>query len=350
MGIVDFEGSKENNILFEELHGVRGTPSYAVLKDYADPDPQKRYKMLLQAWDFRGRSARIARSPDGIHWTIPEYGNLLGPFDSHNLMFWDDRTGQFVGYFRSHVGGRRSISRATSPDSFHWSRPVTVHTPDSADPSTWHLYTPGVFKHTRARNTYVMLTAGFDEVSHAMYGQLGLSRDGIHWFRFREAFIPVGGDTEWDGGHNMPIGSEVVLDGQTAIYYNGSNKPAHSTGGKHGVGIALLDESGFVGWHAEGEGKLITHPLRVRDDHSVFYLNAHAGGGVIQAELLDEEGRVLPGFSRQECKAITGAGSELPLVWSGQEALKAHLRSGPVRLKLYLRKATAYGFSCRRAR
>ena len=45
---------------------------------------------------------------------------------------------------------------------------------------TWHLYTPGIFKYSRARNTYIMLQAGFDEVSHDMCGELGVSRDGIH--------------------------------------------------------------------------------------------------------------------------------------------------------------------------
>ena len=54
-----------------------------------------------------------------------------------------------MGYFRSHVGSRRSISRATSPDGYHWSRPVTIHAPDEHDPPTWHLYTPGIFKYRR---------------------------------------------------------------------------------------------------------------------------------------------------------------------------------------------------------
>ena len=319
LGIVEFQGSKQNNILFHEYENVTGTPSYWVTKDYAEPDPQKRYKMMLQAWDFRGRSARIAFSPDGIHWTIPKYGNLLGPFDSQNIMFWDERVGRYVGYFRSHVGGRRSISRATSSDGFHWSRPVTVHTPDAQDPPTWHLYTPGIFPYTQARNTYVMITAGFDEVSHTMYGQLGLSRDGIEWRRFRKPFIPLGKPGEWDSGSNYAIGSEITVEGQTAIYYKGSNKPAHSYDSDRGIGLALLHEGGFVGRRAENEGTLVTHLLRVRDDHCAFYLNADAEGGAIQAELLDAADKVIPGFSRQDCEEINRKGTNLRVRWKGAD-------------------------------
>ena len=346
LGIVEFQGSKQNNILFHESENIRGTPSYWVMKDYAEPDPEKRYKMMLQAWDFRGRSARIAFSPNGIHWTIPKYGNLLGPFDSQNIMFWDERVGQYVAYFRSHVGGRRSISRATSPEGFHWSRPVTVHTPDAQDAPTWHLYTPGIFPYTPARNTYVMITAGFDEVTHTMYGQLGLSRDGLQWRRFRKPFIPLGKEGEWDSGSNYPIGSEIVVEGQTAIYYKGANKPAHSYDSVRGIGLALLHEGGFVGRRAENEGTLVTYLLRVRDDRSTFYLNADADGGSIRAELLDVAGKVIPGFSRQDCGDINGKGTDLPIRWKGADAPREHLRNGPVRLKLYLKKATVYGFRC----
>ena len=71
--------------------------------------------------------------------------------------------------------------------------------------------------------------------------------------------------------------------------------------------------------------------------------------GKIHAELLDDSGQVLEGFSRDDCEPITGSGDKLTVRWKGQEDLKEHLRRGTVRLKLYLDKATVYGFKCRRA-
>ncbi len=348
LGIVEHDGSTRNNILFYEHEGIRGTPSYWVEKDYAASDPSRRYKMMLQRWDFRGRSAAMAHSPDGIRWTIPRYGNRLGPFDTRNIFFWDDIAGAYVGYFRSHVGGRRSISRATSPDGYHWSRPVTIHTPDEQDSPTWHLYTPGIFKYAGARHAYFMLTAGFDEVSHAMYGELGVSRDGIEWHRFRQPFLGTARKGEWDGGHVMPIPADASMAGETALFYQGSTKPAHDSTGKRGIGVAFLGRGAFVGWRAASQGQLVTHRLRIRDNRSRFYINADAGEGSIRAELLDDSGQVLEGFSREDCRPIQGRGSRLPVHWTGQETLKQHLRRGAVRLKLYLDQATVYGFYCRR--
>ena len=76
-----------------------------------------------------------------------------------------------------------------------------------------------------------------------------------------------------------------------------------------------------------------------------FFLNADAGGGSIQAELLDASGTVLPGFSRRDCRPITTKGNELRLSLKGPSR-----RTGPVRLKLYLTRAMVSGFRCRRNR
>lgn len=347
LGIVELGGSKENNIVLEELKGIRGTPSYWVYKDYAEVDPGKRYKMMLQSWGVQGRASKMAWSADGVHWTMSEYGNLTGPFDSQNAFFWDDHIGQFAGYFRSHVRGYRSVSRATSPDGFHWSRPVTVHTVDELDPPTWHLYIPGVYRYGAARNSYIMLTTGFDDTSNEMYPQLGVSRDGIEFHRFRKPFIPPGDERAWDAGSTRGIGSEIVFDGRTGLYYHGSNAGGHAEGGTQGIGLATIQEGAFVGWHAATTGTLTTHRLRARHHHrDKFFLNLDAEGGSVLAELLNDDGVVLPGFSRADCQPITTSGSRVRIEWEGDEQLESHLHAGTVRLRLHLQKATVYGFHC----
>ena len=344
LGVVEFEGSTDNNILFVESENVSGTPSYWVIKDYAEPDPAKRYKMMRHSWDFQGRAAQMGWSPDGIRWTFSEFGNLPGSIDSQNVFFWDNQAGSYVGYFRSHIGGLRSIARATSPDLFHWSRMTTIHNPDESDALTWHLYTPGIWKLGFARQAYVMVTTGFDEKSHEAHGQLGVSRDGIEWHRFREPFLSSGTGSDWDSGAIYTIGAEATIGGRTAIFYHGSNNPAHSTEGQRGIGVAFLDHGGFVGWRTDDEGYLVTRPLRVSDDRALFHLIANvSAGGSIVAELLSVDGTVLEGFSRSESNTIEGQGDSLAIHWANEEKLKEHLRRGAVRLKLYLRDATVYG-------
>ncbi len=351
LGLVEFEGSTANNIVFVESENLRGTPSYWVMKDYPEADPAKRYKMMRHSWDFQGRAAQMGWSPDGIRWIFSRFGNLPGSIDSQNVFFWDNQAGRYVSYFRSHTGGLRSIARATSPDAFHWSRMTTVHQPDEKDPPTWHLYTPGIWKLGMARQAYAMITTGFDEKSHQAYGQLGVSRDGIHWHRFRQPFLPLGDENDWDGGAIYTVASEATIGEQTAIFYHGSNRPAHSGEGQRGIGVAFLDRGGFIGLQAKGEGYVVTHPFRVSDDRGVLSLLADVSrGGSIVAELLNVDGAVLEGFSASESNAIAGRGDALEVRWESGEKLKDHLRAGPVRLKLYLRNATVYGLRVHRPR
>ena len=303
LNAIPINGSTANNVVFTGPPGKR-SKVYWVTKDYADPDPARRYKMMYHLWDFRGRGVGISHSPDGVHWTASPYINLGGGFDTQNLFLWDDRVGQWVGYLRTRADGRRCIGRATSPDAFHWSRPVSVHCPDAQDPPDFDLYTPGIFKYSGAQDVYVMITAAFDWKSNTLFGQLGLSRDGIHWHRFREPFLPLGKPGEWDAGSIYPIPSEATVNGRTAIYYRGS-AAGHGAGGKPGYGVAFLHEGGFAGWRADGEGTLTTRPLIRESGDEHFFLNADAEGGSIQAELLDSEGRVIPGFARADSRPVT---------------------------------------------
>ena len=137
----EFEKSRKNNIVFVGS-GKQKVKAYAVIKDYSDPDPGKRYKMMHHLWDFRGRGITVTHSPDGIQWAVPTFLNLTGGFDTHNVFFFDDRLGHYVGYFRHFVMGRRSISRSVSYDGYHWANPVLVHQPDAQDPPDLTLYTP----------------------------------------------------------------------------------------------------------------------------------------------------------------------------------------------------------------
>ncbi|MCH2373670.1 MAG: hypothetical protein MK538_05775, partial [Planctomycetes bacterium] len=249
--------------------------------------------------------------------------------------------------FRSHVQGHRSVSRATSPDAFHWSLPETVETVDDLDPPNWHLYIPGVYRFEAASDAYVMLTTCFDDKAHLMYPQLAVSRDGIDFHRFRTPFMPTGEKDAWDGGSIRAIGSEIVFEGQTGFYYHASNVGGHVDGGTNGIGLATIQHGAFVGWHATTTGTLTTHRLRVRHHHhDKFFLNVDAEGGTVRAELLGEDGSILPGFSQADCQPITTAGSKIRVRWTGDEQLENYLRAGTVRLRLYLEKATVYGFHC----
>ena len=60
LGLYEYNGSKANNICFDELG--------AVIRDPTEPDPARRFKMVTKYLDER-EPAHAAYSPDGIHWT-----------------------------------------------------------------------------------------------------------------------------------------------------------------------------------------------------------------------------------------------------------------------------------------
>ena len=71
LGLVKFEGSKNNNILFRRTHENHNPQ---VIHTPWDPDPLRRYRLLYFEYgrtppDFTITGYRGATSPDGIHWT-----------------------------------------------------------------------------------------------------------------------------------------------------------------------------------------------------------------------------------------------------------------------------------------
>ena len=97
LGICEYKGSRENNLLVDNMPRRTNGPC---LKDVADPNPDRRYKLFLPDED---ENKEIWNSPDGIHFTregklcltsarTPEgaYRWLPDPeawFDVHQVLF-----------------------------------------------------------------------------------------------------------------------------------------------------------------------------------------------------------------------------------------------------------------------
>jgi hypothetical protein len=348
LNVINWKGSTENNVVFVGPNGKR-TKGYSVMKDYSDPDPARRYKMLFHFWDFRGRGVSIATSPDGINWTSNPYNNLHGGFDTLNVMLLDDRIGAFTAYLRNWVGGRRQVARAVSHDGVHWSKPITVLGPDDRDPPTVDIYAGSVIKPRDPVDTYVMLAVAYNRKDDTSHSQLALSRDGSEWHRIRSPFLPLGGSGEWDRGLTWGIAADVTIGDQTAFYYRG-NISAHGSSKNPeaitGVGVAFMRKLGYAGWRAEASGVITTQPILVSHARNSFHINADAESGSIEVELLNREGKIIPGFSRKDCEPIRASGIKLPVKWKGEAGLRGHLLAGPMQLRIYLQGATIYGLGC----
>jgi len=103
--------------------------------------------------------------------------------------------------------------------------------------------------------------------------------------------------------------------------------------------------NGFASRRAEEqEGVLTTHPLVFQG--SRLTVNAVAGKGRVAVEVLDEEGRPVPGYAREDCLLGTFDSTQQEVSWRGGTDV-APFRGKPVRIRFHLQHADLYGFQIR---
>ena len=152
LGIHEYDGSKDNNLVWMG-------PGYnmgAFRDDNPDVHEDERYKALV-----RNGGLLALASPDGLHWRLMQEEPVMteGPFDSHNIAFWDSWRNEYVAYARgvggmgtgsgdlvyyhdvghfkrdAAKGGVRWIRRATSKDFISWVE-AREHRPRATRPSS----------------------------------------------------------------------------------------------------------------------------------------------------------------------------------------------------------------------
>lgn len=363
LGIYDFEGSRDNNIVFMGEEGAESADGIAssvggraydqmgsVVIDENDV-PERRYKMLFCGSECK---MRAATSPDGLRWTVSNNWKPVSRqgADSGNIFFWDDSVGKWVGYFRMWDSTRR-ISRIETDDWTAWPRRTVENVvlgPDELDSYDRFLdapcFRPGEFidnkidgrrydpdgprerfvwctdnleqvdgmdfynqpvtKYRYADRVYVMPFTIFCHRPNLQEIHLAVSRDGIHWERpgDRQPWIRPPVD-EFVG--IMYCGPGVVRDGPRLYHYHSSIPEWHGWGkpGQYEIAPPPQQFGGSV------------HRVELRLDG---YVSADAGnleGGFVTPPLVFEG-------SRLELNLDTGASG-----WVEVELLRVH--GDPVR-------------------
>ena len=136
LGSIEFQGSKDNNIVAPLLER-QSQQGATVVRDDAAP-PEERYRLWTKFQPTDDELARGARpglyamhSPDGLRWT--PYPNQPTPpdqqCDTQNMLFWDHRIDQWVGYTRVRET-QRVLSAAGGVVRFRRYRTVILHGED----------------------------------------------------------------------------------------------------------------------------------------------------------------------------------------------------------------------------
>jgi hypothetical protein len=336
--------------------------SSTVWLDLIDRDPMARYKM---AWtSMEGSGLRLSASPDGVRWR--DLGSA-GPAG--------DRTTCFYNPFRQRwcFSLRHDDPALKRVRLYHESRSFGSTRWAEGEPVPW--VAADARDHVQAGAAVMPELYNLDAVAYesVMLGLFAIfrgedsdrekpndlcvafSRDGFHWSRpTHEPFIPVSNrQGDWNWANVQSAGGVCLIVGDLLHFYvsGRAGVPGTSMPGRCSTGLATLRRDGFVSitdrWPAGStrpvlrhRSTLITRPVRFSGAHA--FINADVAGA-IRVEMLDREGRTIPGFEATRAVAITGDHTKHPLQWSGGASI-ASLANTVVRFRFVLDRAHLYAF------
>ena len=319
-----------------------------------------------------GRSYNLFTSADFVHWSEPRF------------LFSADERDQKMAV---EVIRRRLANPALakplfiSPDpALGWQPPAAAAKYRHAETWRAEIYNLGVFPYEGLYLGWFQLfyptgprlpegsnADGFNLI------QIAMSRDLKSWVRLgdRETFI---GTSTLDQGlvgnydrlqlgvTNRPVerGDELwfYYEGmkrrvpQEDRYTDGSSRDPSTltdlekadwlTDTLSAIHLAVLRRDGFVSLQADRRGgSVLTRPLRAAG--KLLLVNLKAPAGSARVEVLDGEGRAIPGFTEADASSVTGDAARAIVRWvSG--ASWSDLAGRAVQLRIHLRSADLHSF------
>lgn len=351
-GLVDFEGSTSNNILFS---GPVWT--HCIIKDDLESDPQRRYKQLYWGWpdELDQKGIYAAFSPDGIHWNLYE-GNPVVPTwatgDTFSFLR-DPATGQYWLYYKTPGQPIRTVSRMVSDDFIHWRDSHLVLAPDAHDPPDTQFYGLSAYP---SGGQYLGFVWVYHTYLQTMDVQLVSSRDGLTWDRTADRKLLVHLEptnnypgSAFDSKMVYPASAPALSDGQQWIYYSGFTVPHNAYADDHDgcIGLATSRLDGFCSLDATSRGEVLTRPLTWRGKG--LRLNAAplsrpgntAVDATIRVQVEDENGKPLDGLTTEQCTPLRDDELDAVVNWNGHGDLSdfdgrvVHLRFELTYSRLY---------------
>ena len=157
--MVEFNGSKENNIILTEKDKELGSICHN-FSPFLDSNPNtpesQRYKAIAGAPLFP------LVSDDGIHWKKATKDPIItkGAFDSQNLAFWDMVRNEYRAYHREYRSGRDILTETSKAMTGGWTQPeVLEYTPSRGG----ELYTSQILQYYRAPHYFLGFPTRYED-------------------------------------------------------------------------------------------------------------------------------------------------------------------------------------------
>ena len=361
LGLVEFEGSKKNNIILDGARSHHFTP----FKD-ANPDcrPEAKYKAF--GGDIFGARGMFAfQSPDGIRWSLVGDHPVIieGRFDSQNLAFWDSTRGHYREYHR-HLRDGRDIMTSTFGDFAAWTEPVFL---EYSPGRLTQLYTNQITPYYRAPHLFLgfptryntgrgLLTPLNERIARVSEGfgrnytdgGFMSSRDGLHFDVWDEAFIRPGPVEKGSWLYGSNYQNWGIVETESHIPGTPNELSVYACeGGWEGTSKRLrrhtLRIDGFVSIQAPlSGGELVTRPIVFEGNELAMNVSTSAAGSV-RVEIQQENRDPIRGFALSDCPEIFGDAVEQQVCWRKTPDV-AKLSGRSIRLRFVLQDADLYSF------
>ena len=394
LGLVDFDGSKDNNIVANE-----SGKALPFCYTFYDPRPDTPANERVKAIDMRdgerraggegkGLRAQIMGSADGKVWhDLPIEANLksdwVNAFDGGSVS-WSEAEQAFVGYFRWWDTnakpryadwmivrpGVRTSFRSISKDLVTWSKPEPMTYGDTPDE---HFYETCTHSYFRAPQIYIVLANRFNPGRRALSLEeeralditrfpgnkdtptytfasdandlvLLTTKPGSSEFDrpFMEAFLRPGPELgNWASRCNYAgLSAGFIPTGRAEMSFYITRHHLQKT---NYIQRITLRTDGFASVNAPyAGGGMVTVPFTYTGDHLVLNY-ATSAAGEVKVELQDAKGNPLPGFTFDDCDVLIGDRVDGAVTWHGQKSLARYIGK-PVRLSFKLMDADIYSF------
>jgi len=338
LGVIDFNGSKKNNIVINYTHGV------AVMKDLQEKDPKKRYKAIHP----ESRNSAVWFSADGIRWGKKLNGGSIDRGDTNQAIWWDPALKKYVLITRGWGGakttgrygraGHRRKVRSESSDFLKWSKPELVI--EGLD-LRMQIHDMLVAPHA---GVYIGLVGLFDIKASRQWCELAWSADSKKWHRIQPGQPLIAnsrrmGDYDW----GCIFASKPIIRKDVIFLYYGANDGRFMAWRNGFFCLARLRPDGFAGYEqiaggSNKTGSLTTKPISAVTGSLCITADV-APSGFVKTTVFDKDNKQLA-----EGKLITKTATDAKIEWKDGFSLKK-LKGKEIKLKFELRESKIYSFS-----
>lgn len=278
LGLVDYRGSKDNNIIMFDVHGLD------IVKDMTEQDVHKRYKMIGAVGGIGPQ--RVWYSADGLKWSEPEiYEQIGGRSDTRNNVTWIPERKEWM--LISRVGFTpRDVGRSASKNFRDWSPIELVLKPESDNPQFHDM--PSF----RYGDVYLGLIGVFDVEADRQWVELAWSPDSIDWRRILPGtpFIPNGKKGSYDWGCIF-ADQPILNESEIRIYYSACN--GNFFGWRDAfLCLATLKPDHWAGYKSDSKDKATVQTKTLSCNGTKLALTADVEG-TIACSVYDKNGKEL---------------------------------------------------------